>query len=362
MGGKPTLRLYAVLLIALQLLPLRAAYGDDSPGSTIFYHYSHRAAHVETTAVMPDGSVVYGHGSGFLITNSLVVTNKHVVPEHEGASIYIVKVRLSSKMLDPLIVGEISRSEREDVAVLRLKGPAVVDAPCPVSVYESLEDMGPGDEIFVLGYPLNQDLSISSGIISNKSDPHRWQTDTLFNKGSSGGPVFSREGAFVGIAVGGVVCWPTGADNCHDVDGVNFFIPGDRVLEASSHNELNWDHLYNHACWADTGGDLPPQTPSETLSRAFAFSRTKDDHPVAFGPHSRVYGDSLDDILRPEPGYRLTACSPQPSSANNAHDVTCNIFPGGEKAQFRVRLKSGPAIDQWRGWWTGTIILEQERL
>ncbi|MFC0342573.1 S1 family peptidase [Paracoccus niistensis] len=354
--------IYATLVGFLQASIATEARGDGSLGSSIFSHYASRAAHVETTVVMRDGSIAHGHGSGFLISDNLIITNKHVVPEYDDASVYIVKVRLSSIMHDPLIISDISRSETEDIAVLRIEDSTNVNVSCPVMFYESTDVVQPGDQIFVLGYPLSQDLSIFNGIISNMSDPKKWQTNSLFNKGSSGGPVFSQEGAFIGVAVGGIVCWPSGAEKCHDVDGVNFFIPAVRIFQASPHADLSVDHLYEHACWDDAGGDLPSTTPTDTLSRAFSFSQTKDDHPIVLSPHSRVYGESLDDILRPEPGYRLTACTLQPSSANNAHDGTCNILPGGERAQFRVRLESGPALDRWRGWWTGTIVLNQEKI
>ena len=97
-----------------------------------------------------------------------------------------------------------------------------------------------------------------------------------------------------------------------------------------------------------------PQAPR--IDRAYSVSETKDDHPSLTNRHSRNYAKRFDA----EPGYVITSCTASSGSANNAHDVVCNIGPGGTSATFEFRLVSGPQVDRWRGWWTGTVTIGQE--
>lgn len=91
-----------------------------------------------------------------------------------------------------------------------------------------------GTQLYLLGYPLDLDLSISSGLISNQTNPNgRWQTDTVMNVGNSGGPAFNEFGALLGIAVGGIVKW-----NEAQVSGVNFIIPATVITASPLYNMI----------------------------------------------------------------------------------------------------------------------------
>jgi Trypsin-like peptidase domain len=73
----------------------------------------------------------------------------------------------------------------------------------PVEFGESLP-VPPSAHLFVLGFPLNFDLSSGDGVLSNRRGPGgRWQTTLPLNYGDSGGPVFDIGGKVVGIAAGG---------------------------------------------------------------------------------------------------------------------------------------------------------------
>ena len=85
------------------------------------------------------------------------------------------------------------------------------------------------------------------------------------------------------------------------------------------------------------------------------FSATKDDHPVVFGPHSRVYSSQFSA----EPGYIIEECNWKAMSATRDNNIRCEIQDGRMNAAFSVQLTSGPAVDRWRGWWTGTVSLRQ---
>ena len=62
---------------------------------------------------------------------------------------------------------------------------------CPMPVINDNQQA----PIYLLGYPLDLDLSISSGLISSQTSPNgRRQTDTIMNVGNSGGPAFNEFG------------------------------------------------------------------------------------------------------------------------------------------------------------------------
>ncbi|EHK73637.1 hypothetical protein SM0020_32937 [Sinorhizobium meliloti CCNWSX0020] len=323
--------------------------------------YNARVAHVETIGTLYNNSQEVGGGSGLLLGDSFVLTNDHVIPREQNYITLVVAVRLKSRLLAPLGVRAIHRDAERDLALLELNTP-VSDASgprCPMPVISDAEQVPMGSSVFVLGFPLNQDLSISGGLISNHDGGKgRWQTDTLINPGNSGGPAFDTRGALVGIAVGGITKWTFG-DDVREVSGVNFIIPTSQILDSPLYAKISAMPA-EQRCWTNfetavvtSGGYEAP----ERLSRDHFVSETKDDHPVLLAPHSRSYQRTLEA----EPGYRITSCTWRGSSENHVSDVTCNVQPAGASAVFSFRLTSGPAYDQWRGWLAGTVTLDQQR-
>ncbi|MCA1385651.1 trypsin-like peptidase domain-containing protein [Bradyrhizobium sp. NBAIM03] len=259
-----------------------------------------------------------------------------------------------------------------DLALLQLSTP-VSDAGgkrCPIPIVLKPSQAPMGTSVLVLGFPLNQDLSLSGGLISNHGSPPkelRWQTDTVMNPGNSGGPVFEDHGFLLGIAAGGIVQWTFGGET-RKVNGVNYFIPASELIASPL-----YDIAEDKRCWRVAQDDLvvdanttiavdgtaskAPLGPAK-LERSYTVSETKDDHPVALASHSRNYQSRF----AAEPGYKVVACVPKAESENNAHDITCSIDSGGGSAVFAYRLESGPAVDRWRGWWAGYVTLRQERI
>jgi hypothetical protein len=250
------------------------------------------------------------------------------------------------------------------------------------------ESVPVGSSVFVLGYPVDQDISISPGIISNKTGPDgRWQTSTPMNPGNSGGPAFGESGLLVGFAVGGIVRWRSG-DESVTVQGVNFIIPTLSLLSSPLLENLR--ALPDPAkCWAlassITAFDIsifstlataakvscttsvlgestckqqsPPRGPAE-FARSHTVAQIKDDHPSLTSRHSRGYQEKF----TAEDGYRISECKSQASSANNADGIACEISRDGSSAMFRYRLASGPAFDRYRGWLFTTVTLRQRRI
>ena len=141
-----------------------------------------------------------GTGSGFIIdTDGLVVTNAHVV-----LGFKIVDVRLPSGQI---YQGEVlGMDEIVDIALLDLRASEDFD---PVTLGDS-DVVAVGEDVIAMGYPLGDvDIllgspTITRGIVSAKrvSDagcqaaPDR---RSAINPGSSGGPLFDRDGQVVGV-------------------------------------------------------------------------------------------------------------------------------------------------------------------
>jgi S1-C subfamily serine protease len=136
-------------------------------------------------------------GTGFSITNNLIVTNFHVVDE--AKSIYI-----TNEIIKDTISASIIASDQEnDLAIL-----SVESGLLPNPKYSLLkEPQKTGTDIWVLGYPLTStmgnEIKATSGIISSQSgykgDEVLYQISAPIQPGNSGGPVFDLNGNVVGI-------------------------------------------------------------------------------------------------------------------------------------------------------------------
>jgi hypothetical protein len=334
---------------------------SDTAAVSIAARYDARVAHVETIGTLFNGTEDVGAGSGLLVGDNLILTNNHVIPLESNYKQLRIFVRLKSRLTNPMSVTAIHRDPQRDLALLEIPPTSNAGgARCPMPVILQ-PDLAPiGTSIFVLGYPLNQDLSLSGGLVSNQGgQDRRWQTDTVMNPGNSGGPVFEEHAALVGIAVGGIVRWTYGGET-HNVNGVNFFIPSSEI-EASPLFAFITALPPDRRCWVEAKTLIAAITDKAVpdlvrINRNYTISETKDDHPVVFASHSRDYAKRFEA----EPGYRVVACTFQAESANHSSDPVCNVAPGGNSADFTFRLESGPLVDQWRGWWAGIVTLSQE--
>ena len=127
-------------------------------------------------------------GSGFWIDADTVLTNNHVVDHNPNL---LVNKTLPVKV--------IATDSLRDIAILR-----VVDAsqPSPLAFVDSSPNLA--DDVYVIGYPLDKNLSITKGIISafpsdDYDDRNYIQTDAPISFGNSGGPLVDRCGRVVGM-------------------------------------------------------------------------------------------------------------------------------------------------------------------
>jgi len=137
-------------------------------------------------------------GSGFLLRGSrLVLTNHHVI---EGAKDIRVVIRGREHIAEPL-----RQDKKNDLALLSLVG-IELGADDGLSVDPSIR-VRPGESIFVIGYPLGEQLgrdpSITSGLVNATGgpgdDPTLFRISAPVHPGSSGGPILNQYGQVVGV-------------------------------------------------------------------------------------------------------------------------------------------------------------------
>lgn len=133
-----------------------------------------------------------GHGSGFLISPTLILTNHHVVTDEE-----LVTVVLSSGRE---VTAEVLRShEQRDIALLQIAPVAFT----PLRLRRSMAQVG--EEIYVIGSPLDQRRqgTVTRGIISNVEISGIGMEDLVYDAttfpGNSGGAVVDLNGNVVAV-------------------------------------------------------------------------------------------------------------------------------------------------------------------
>ena len=151
-----------------------------------------------------------GFGSGFVLGDGYLLTNRHVVGDASS-----VKVKWSDGLET---VGEVVRSDaRRDVALIKTdtRGrPCLTVRTDPVSL---------GDTVFAVGTPLDPKFqsTVTRGVVSATRvfDGFSYiQSDVTVNPGNSGGPLLDDGGRVVGMTVAGIR--PGSAPS-----GINLFIP-----------------------------------------------------------------------------------------------------------------------------------------
>jgi serine protease Do len=168
-------------------------------------------------------------GSGFITSKGgEIITNRHVI---EGAKRLYVRNGLGE-----LRAAEILKlSETDDIALLKLDEPFNSEFSIEIPINYPAK---PGQEAFVIGYPLADILgenkpSITQGIISKSTgmydDPNTFQITAKLNQGNSGGPIFTREGNILGIAVAKIDKTLMLQEEGMIPEDVNFGIPSNRI-------------------------------------------------------------------------------------------------------------------------------------
>jgi S1-C subfamily serine protease len=152
---------------------------------------------------LPGPSQLIARGSGFHVKDGYIVTARHVVEREEGAqSVAAKEITVLTSDLEELPAVLIGASSYVDVAVYRVTGPRATSL-APAAFAE--KEPEPGDEVFMVGFPLGWGPAIGFGRIGNPNtflptvNTRLMQLDASACAGNSGGGLFNPRGEVVGI-------------------------------------------------------------------------------------------------------------------------------------------------------------------
>jgi RNA-directed DNA polymerase len=151
-----------------------------------------------------DGEFECGQGSGFMISDQLLVTCSHVL-NLNGVLLSEALVYQASLRSKTYKASLLYRDDHRDIALLRI----AVDDPAVEFDFFELEDLvlaDVGDEVSILGFPNDKLGAQSAGnqtaLIRNKfpaSSVNYVEIDKELYAGNSGGPVLNRDSRVVGV-------------------------------------------------------------------------------------------------------------------------------------------------------------------
>lgn len=157
-----------------------------------------------------------GNGTGFLVKDSYVLTNAHVVENDTFVDLEFVDGANSTVMT-------VGTHPKLDLACILITGD-ILATPLPLG-HSSTTRVD--EDVLALGYPLGLILqgapTVTRGIISAKRHDHL-QTDAAINPGNSGGPLINAYGEVIGVNTSGIE-----TSSGRSISGINFAIPIDDV-------------------------------------------------------------------------------------------------------------------------------------
>jgi S1-C subfamily serine protease len=298
-------------------------------------------------------------GSGF-VTDAAghIYTNAHVVL---GAA--SVKVTFKRTQGDLTYNAKVLGADpATDVAVLQLQGaPASVLHPLPLG---SLKSVHVGDPVVAIGNPLNEQNTITSGIVSavgrqieslkpGEQIYNAIQTDAAINHGNSGGPLIDRFGRVIGIT--SQILTGNNDPTAGNI-GIGFAIPIDKVsqiarqLITTGHAEHTYLGIRGISIAPDLQqainlpvgygvlvGHVDPGSPAD-----MAGIRGGSTTATIGGQQMTLGGDIITSI----DGHRITsfASLAEPIAAKHAGDhVTLGILRDGKSMNITVTLANKPS-------------------
>jgi S1-C subfamily serine protease len=173
------------------------------------------------------GSRLFASGSGFVVADGVVLTNRHVVRECSA-------IMARNARNEVVAAGLVASDERRDLALL-----GVPKAFGPPLVFRSSPTVERGESVVTYGFPLSGVLSsgpsLTTGSVSALSglrdNPLHFQISAPVQPGNSGGPLLDAQSHVIGVVVAKLdaaqVARLTGGDIPQNV---NFAVKGSEVL------------------------------------------------------------------------------------------------------------------------------------
>ena len=172
-----------------------------------------------------------GLGSGFFIHPSgYLLTNNHVI--ETASDIHVITS--TGKDYEVVVVA------RDPVFDLALLKPVNAKGPFPVLPMGDSDELAAGDMVIAIGNPIGLGHTVTTGIISHagrilaeQGDASTrsirfLQTDAAISPGSSGGPLITLEGAWIGVNTAAATV----------AQSIGFAVPSRQVMELF-HNVLS---------------------------------------------------------------------------------------------------------------------------
>jgi serine protease Do len=299
----------------------------------------------------PRGEKIPGVGSGFFISSDgYIITNNHVV---ENA----IKVRIKTITQKEYAARIIGTDPRTDLALLKIEAKNV-----PFIGLGDSNKVEVGEWVLAIGNPLDQELTVTAGIISAKgrqlgvADYEDFlQTDAAINAGNSGGPLVDMEGKVIGI--NSIILAPTGGNI-----GIGFAIPSSIaekvVRDLKSRGRVVRGYL---------GIDIQALTESEAKDfdlpvAGILVLKVEEDSPA-----EKAGLKKYDHIIAVN-GKRVktsTQLSMTIAEVSPGEIVTLTIYRGKQKKNIKVKLGEAPDTmkfitqgEQSRSFDLGMILVE----
>ena len=179
-------RLFILFFIGILMIPVLVFADADK----IFKENSKAVVVVVT---LDEKGEPLSQGSGFIVRpDGAVVTNYHVISEAKD-----IKVKVGGKVLD--VEGVLYTDKENDLVILKAKGEKLQT----VKIGDS-EKATIGEKVYVISSPKGMENTISDGLLSGireiSSDKKVLQITAPISPGSSGSPVFNKNGEVIGIA------------------------------------------------------------------------------------------------------------------------------------------------------------------
>jgi tetratricopeptide (TPR) repeat protein len=228
------------------------------------------------------GKKAISQGSGFVVRrDGIIITNYHVISKAR-----IIKIKVGDKFLN--VDSIISLDKENDIAILK-----VTAENLNAVKLGNLEKVEIGEKVYVIGSPEGLENTISDGILSGKREvaPNKIiiQITAPISHGSSGGPVFNKNGEVIGIATAFL----------KEGQNINFAIPLDVIRNKITSNKVaaikksqieNYENTPEY--WVNRGNAyLSAGMPREARDAFTKAIQLKLDYADAYFMRGVAYGD-----------------------------------------------------------------------